>query len=123
MADMPTEVKECILNNHIHRAHIATKDTLSLALTQLPADDPLIVALSQDHHAYTATDSAYSDPTKMFPSSFQLLMDTSMMIIRHYFLLLSLQLLFYYFGGCYVSGGVLEFELRTHHVTFIYILY
>jgi hypothetical protein len=58
MADMPTEVKERILDNHTHRAHIATEDTLSLALTQLPADDPLIVALSQDHHAHTVTDSA-----------------------------------------------------------------
>jgi len=58
VADMPTEVKKCFLNNHTHCAHIVTKDTLSLALTQLPADDPLIVALSQDHHAHTATDSA-----------------------------------------------------------------
>ena len=41
----------------------------------------------------------YLDPTKMFPSSFELLMDMSAMIIRHYFPLLSLQLLFYYFRG------------------------
>ena len=48
---------------------------------------------------------AYLDLTKMFPSSFKLLMDMSVMIIRHYFPLLSLQLLFYYFGGV-VSQGV-----------------
>jgi hypothetical protein len=45
------------LNNHAHCAHIATKDALSLALVQLPADDPLIIALSQNHHAHTAIDS------------------------------------------------------------------
>jgi hypothetical protein len=58
MADMPTEVKECILNNHTHCAHIVTKDIPSLALTQLPADDLLIIALSQDHHAHGVTNSA-----------------------------------------------------------------
>jgi len=46
MADMPMDVKECILNHHTHRAHIATENTLSLALAQLPADDPLTLALS-----------------------------------------------------------------------------
>jgi hypothetical protein len=38
------------------RAHIATENTLSLALAQLPADDPLTLALSRDHHAHTAID-------------------------------------------------------------------
>jgi hypothetical protein len=42
MADMPTDVKECIPNYH---AHIVTEDMLSLALAQLPADDPLTLAL------------------------------------------------------------------------------
>ena len=58
MADMPTDVKERILNYHAHRAHIATEDTLSLALAQLPADDPLTLALSRDYHAHTAIDSS-----------------------------------------------------------------
>jgi hypothetical protein len=57
MADMPMDVKEHILNHHAHRAHIATEDTLSLALAQLPADDPLTLALSRDHYAHTAIDS------------------------------------------------------------------
>ena len=51
------DVKEHILNHHAHRAHIATEDTLSLALAQLPADDPLTLALSRDHYAHTAIDS------------------------------------------------------------------
>ena len=34
MADMPTDVKEHILNHHTHHAHIVMKDTLSLALAQ-----------------------------------------------------------------------------------------
>jgi hypothetical protein len=55
MADMP---QERILNHHAHCAHIATEDTLSLALVQLPADDPLTLALSRDHHAHIAIDSS-----------------------------------------------------------------
>ena len=58
MADMPTDIKERILNHHAHCAHIATEDTLSLALAQLPADDPLTLALSRDYHAHTAIDSS-----------------------------------------------------------------
>ena len=58
MADMPTDIKERILNHHAHRAHIATEDTLSLALAQLPADDPLTLALSREHHVHTAIDSS-----------------------------------------------------------------
>jgi hypothetical protein len=58
VADMPADVKEHILNNHSPHVHIATKDTLSLALAQLPADDPLILALSPDHHAHTTIDSS-----------------------------------------------------------------
>ena len=54
MANMPIDIKKCILNHHPHCAHIATEDTLpstlSLALVQLPADHPLTLALSQDHH-------------------------------------------------------------------------
>ena len=39
-------------------AHIATEDTLSLALAQLPADDLLTLALSRDHHVHTTIDSS-----------------------------------------------------------------
>jgi hypothetical protein len=58
MADMPTDIKEPILNHHAHCAHIVTENTLSLALAQLPADDPLTLALSRDHHVHTAIDSS-----------------------------------------------------------------
>jgi hypothetical protein len=54
VADMPADAKEHVLNHH---AHFATDNTnLSAALAHLPADDPLVLALSQDHQAHTAID-------------------------------------------------------------------
>ena len=65
----------------------------------------------------------YSDLMKMFPLSFELLMDTSAMIIRHYFFVTFTTVIVLLFQGCHISGGVLEFELCTHHVMSIYILF
>jgi hypothetical protein len=52
VADMPTDAKERVLNHH---AHIATEDVFGLAVAQLPANDPLILALAEGHQAHTAT--------------------------------------------------------------------
>lgn len=56
---MPTDVKECILNHH---AHIASEDLFSLAITQLPANDPLILMLAENHQAHAAIE----DPAHIF---------------------------------------------------------
>jgi hypothetical protein len=48
---MPADAKEHILNHH---AHVVTENLFSLAVTQLPADDPLILALAKGHQACTA---------------------------------------------------------------------
>jgi hypothetical protein len=74
LADMPMDVKEHILNHHAHCAHIVTEDTLSLALMQLPSNDLLTLALSQDHHAHTTIDSSgwcIFGPDKDVPIKFQ----------------------------------------------------
>jgi hypothetical protein len=55
ITDMPTDAKERVLNHH---AHIATEDVFSLAVAQLPADDPLILALAEGHQAHTAIEDA-----------------------------------------------------------------
>ncbi|KIM73755.1 hypothetical protein PILCRDRAFT_14978 [Piloderma croceum F 1598] len=47
---MNKEVKECVLNHH---ANIATEDIFSLTVAQLPAHDPLILALAEDHQVHT----------------------------------------------------------------------
>jgi hypothetical protein len=52
---MPTDAKECVLN---HYAHMATEDMFSLAVAQLPADNPLILALAEGHQAHTAIEDA-----------------------------------------------------------------
>jgi hypothetical protein len=72
VADMPADMKERILN---YRAYVATSDTFAHAhlatdntdlftlaplalsqsqLAQLPTDDPLILALAENHQAHTA---------------------------------------------------------------------
>ena len=72
MADMPTNIKERVLNHHVH---IATSDTIALAtdnidslaplalsqehLANLATDDPLILALSEINQARNTNDSAF----------------------------------------------------------------
>ena len=51
---MPAKVKDHALGHH---AHFTTKYIdLYTALAHLPADDPLILAHTQDHQAHTAID-------------------------------------------------------------------
>jgi hypothetical protein len=77
VTDMPTDIKEHIINHHPHfttlddvaHAHLATDnvDLLTLApivlaqdqLAHFALDDPLILVLSTNHQAHTATDSAW----------------------------------------------------------------
>jgi len=86
VADMPADVKECIFN---HQAHISTADNADIhalpcsylktdsindiSLEHLTANDPLILALSQDH-THTAVDPSgwcIFGPDKDVPPEFQ----------------------------------------------------
>src|SRR5882762_1385617 len=86
VADMPADVKECIFN---HQAHISTADNADIhalpcsylktdsindiSLEHLTANDPLVLALSQDH-THTAVDPSgwcIFGPDKDVPPEFQ----------------------------------------------------
>jgi hypothetical protein len=54
VADMPTGAKERVLNHH---AHIVKEDVFNLTIAQLPADDPLILALGEGHQAHAAIEN------------------------------------------------------------------
>ena len=93
VANMPADVKECILNHHTHfttselddiaHAHLATDNINSATLaptvlsqdqlTHFAPNDPLVLALSANHQAHTVIDSAWRifGPDEDVPLEFQ----------------------------------------------------
>ncbi len=51
---MPVDAKDCVLGHH---SHFTTENVdLHTTLAHLPANDPLVLAHSQDHQAHTTID-------------------------------------------------------------------